>query len=105
MVEKICRACGYKLSDFCESMMLGCPHCYKEFESEIESVLLNVQGSTHHVGKKPQDSFLKEELLRKYKMLDNDRQIAVLEKNFQEVGRLNKEINKIKQDLEDLGLI
>lgn len=50
--DKECNHCGLKFSEFKTKGWLGCPACYHSFESEIDSLLVQVHGSTIHKGKK-----------------------------------------------------
>ena len=50
--DKECSHCGLKFSDFKLKGWLGCPSCYHSFESEIDSLLIQVHGSSLHKGKK-----------------------------------------------------
>jgi protein arginine kinase activator len=49
--DRECPSCRMKLSEFRSRGRLGCPGCYKEFEREIEDLLLQSHGSTEHKGK------------------------------------------------------
>ena len=49
MKEKTCVECGYTLSQFNKTGMLGCPKCYESFKTEIHSIIKDVQfGNTCH---------------------------------------------------------
>jgi protein arginine kinase activator len=48
-----CPACGMKLQEFRVKGRLGCPKDYEVFRPHLEALLEKVQGSTHHVGRKP----------------------------------------------------
>lgn len=47
-----CPRCGASLQDFRESGRLGCPECYRVFETPLRDLLRRLHGSTHHVGER-----------------------------------------------------
>jgi protein arginine kinase activator len=47
-----CPRCGGSLQDFRESGRLGCPECYRSFETPLRDLLRRLHGSTHHVGER-----------------------------------------------------
>ncbi len=47
-----CTRCGGSLQDFRESGRLGCPECWRTFESPLRDLLRRLQGSTHHLGER-----------------------------------------------------
>ncbi len=51
--KKTCPVCGISFYEFRQAGRLGCPHDYSVFEEELEPLLLNVHGSTQHIGKTP----------------------------------------------------
>jgi protein arginine kinase activator len=50
-----CPRCGGTLQDFRESGRLGCPDCYRSFETPLRDLLRRLHGSTHHVGERYSD--------------------------------------------------
>ena len=47
-----CPGCGGTLQDFRETGRLGCPHCYRAFETPLRDLLRRLHGSTHHMGER-----------------------------------------------------
>jgi protein arginine kinase activator len=47
-----CARCGATFQDFRESGRLGCPDCYRAFESSLRDLLRRLHGSTHHLGER-----------------------------------------------------
>jgi protein arginine kinase activator len=47
-----CPGCGASLQDFRESGRLGCPECYRVFETPLRDLLRRLHGSTHHMGER-----------------------------------------------------
>ena len=53
-VANACKSCGLAYAEFKQKGLLGCPECYKAFESQLAPLIERAhQGSTHHVGKTP----------------------------------------------------
>jgi protein arginine kinase activator len=50
-----CSRCGGSLQDFRESGRLGCPECWRAFETPLRDLLRRLHGSTHHVGERYAD--------------------------------------------------
>ena len=41
--EKACPVCGRTYREFSSTLLLGCPHCYKEFEGELKPLIGSIQ--------------------------------------------------------------
>lgn len=55
-VDKVCKACGTRLSEFNSTGIVGCKNCYSVFAQEIMSAVKKMQGKTTHTGKRPRFS-------------------------------------------------
>ena len=49
--DTACPRCQLKFSEFKTKGWLGCSDCYRHFEKDIDSLLIQVHGSTTHKGK------------------------------------------------------
>ena len=105
MYDVICKFCSTKLSQFMQTGMLGCPHCYKAFESEIASNALRLHGKNVHVGKTPEKTDEDKILLDEYKKLSQARDKAVIERRFDDVNLLSRKIFAISEELKRRGII
>lgn len=105
MYEKRCSSCGTTLSSFYKSGYLGCPDCYREFESEITATLKDIQGGEYHVGKKPLLTGLDKELLSDYNTYIKEKERACLEGRFTDMAKLNNLIAELGEELKRRGLI
>ena len=47
-----CARCGATFQDFRETGRLGCPDCYRAFETPLRDLLRRLHGSTHHLGER-----------------------------------------------------
>jgi len=105
MEERCCPRCGRQLKEFFDTAMLGCPDCYKAFEGEIVSALKKIQGRTFHVGKKPQVFGVDRQLLSEYRRLLSEKERLGLERKFDEMAKISKELIDLSLELKSRGLI
>lgn len=106
MYDRICNQCGFSLSEFYRTGMLGCPHCYKAFEREIVSTLYKIQGKTFHTGKTPYNLSIEDrELLEKYKKLIVEKELATIEGRFTDIRKLAEQIVQLSNKLKGRGLL
>lgn len=105
MVEKQCKSCGTRLSEFYNTSYLGCPDCYKYFRQEIIGAIGKIQGGVKHHGKRPKLSFEDRELLNEYKAYLAEKDKAFTEGRFSDVAKLNKIINDLAEELKRRGVL
>ncbi len=106
MIDKVCASCGFRLSEFYETGMLGCPHCYKAFEKQIEQTLYKIQGKTLHTGKTPYNiNNIDRQLLAEYKWLLSEKERATLEGRFSDIRTLSQQILEISNELKQRGIL
>ena len=96
--ELVCDNCRLSFSQFREHGLLGCPQCYKSFESPMGQLLERAhEGGTHHLGKVPQRCGTGErrqaQLLRLQHRLDD----AVAAEDFELAAKLRDEINRFEE--------
>jgi protein arginine kinase activator len=48
----VCTRCGGTFQDFRETGRLGCPDCYRSFETPLRDLLRRLHGSTRHLGER-----------------------------------------------------
>lgn len=49
----VCRDCGTSFNDFLSSGLLGCAHCYEQFEDKLEEPIRRLHHAYMHKGKRP----------------------------------------------------
>lgn len=50
----VCETCGTTIAEFKHTGLLGCPACYRRFETQLGPLLERAhEGGTHHIGKFP----------------------------------------------------
>ena len=105
MYDKVCRACGTKLSEFYNTYMLGCPECYRAFSGEIELSLKKVHGISVHTGKSPRTGGVDRELISEYNKLIQEKETAILEGRFESIKELSDSIIELSDELKKRGLL
>src|SRR5699024_7638257 len=96
--ELTCKQCGMTFSQFRQHSLLGCPACYKAFESELSPLIERAhEGGTHHVGKVPHRAGAGEQrqmrLSRMRKRLDE----AVAAEDYELAARLRDDIRGLEE--------
>ena len=104
MYDKVCSKCGYQLSYFYRTGMLGCPKCYEAFEKEITQSIKNYQSGVVHKGKRPTLG-VEKQLLDEYKRLLAEKELAVMEGRFADVKEISSSIYELAEELKKQGLI
>ena len=99
--EPTCESCGYSLSDFRETGMLGCSNCYNTFNDIIMYNLKKMQPSLVHVGKKLNEEKDLSETDRQIKKLEIELKTAVNEENYELASEIKKKIIALKEGLEN----
>ncbi len=89
-----CPTCGYGSDEYLETGFLGCPDCYKAFESVIYPALGKMQKDVKHVGKSPKEFYSPEEA--KYNELLRKRDEAVAREDFKLAAQLTEEMRALK---------
>jgi protein arginine kinase activator len=95
--QQACPVCGITFFEFRNEGRLGCPHDYVRFDAELEPLIVNIHGSTKHVGKRPQrasgGSDWQTDLIR----LRRELKEAVEEERYERASELRDEIRRIEE--------
>lgn len=97
--DRFCDRCGTALSDIKRDGFVGCANCYKVFENEIKSMILNSQGTIKHIGQIPSKHFSKVMLREKIAELEKEKDIAIQEENYIVAESIKNQIEKLKGEL------
>jgi protein arginine kinase activator len=94
--QQACPVCGITFYEFRSQGRLGCPHDYAAFHKQLEPLILNIHGETHHVGKRPtrdaQGSQHRTQLIR----LRREMQEAIEAERYERASELRDEIRQIE---------
>lgn len=104
LYEKICPNCGTKLSQFMNTYMLGCPHCYQAFSVEIYDSLKKIQAKSYHTGKQPKLSGVERDLIEEYEYLLRQKEKAGEQHRFSDMAEISEQIFQLKEELKRRGI-
>ena len=95
--QQACPICGITFFEFRNEGRLGCPHDYVCFDAELEPLIVNIHGSTQHVGKRPSraegGSDWQTDLIRLRRELKD----AIDEERYERASELRDEIQRIEE--------
>ena len=93
---RTCKSCGTRLVRVLDTGKLGCSACYATFATDIEPLINNLHGSTHHQGKTPRvDDMrvrMREDLQSKRSILRTALQVE----SYEEAAMLRDEIRQLE---------
>jgi protein arginine kinase activator len=93
--QQACPVCGITFFEFRSQGRLGCPHDYVCFQTQLEPLLANIHGESHHVGKHPRmagGSQDRTQLIR----LRREMKEAIDEEKYELASQLRDEIQRIE---------
>ncbi len=90
-----CPACGFTIEDYNRVARLGCDKCYEVFQEEIAPALIQIHGSSTHVGKTPIRASKERRKIRECSTLYLELQKAVEREDYEEAAKLRDAINHI----------
>lgn len=79
-------------------VVLGCPHDYSEFLTELLPLLENIHEDTTHIGKKPRSTMMGTQDQAKLIQLRNDH-VAIKTEDYEAAARLRDEIAAMERSL------
>jgi protein arginine kinase activator len=94
-----CPACGFTQVDFKKTGRLGCPECYRVFESGLNSLMKAMHKGELHIGKVPGKAVRSQELSGKLKSLETLLKKAVEEEKYEEAATLRDQIRGLETQL------
>ncbi len=95
--DLVCDQCGITFSDFRESSLLGCPHCYTTFEAPLGPLLERAhEGGTHHIGKVPRRAGVAEQRQAQLSRLRRRLDDAVEAEDYELAAQLRDELTTME---------
>lgn len=94
-----CPECGLTDRKFAANGLLGCSHCYQEFEDRIEPMVRRIQGTGVHTGKVPARSQGRYRLVREMEQLKKNLREAVAREEFEQAAELRDRIRELEREL------
>ena len=97
--NQVCQKCGLTLVEFLRSGIVGCANCYKIFENEVRTKLLQKQGSINHVGKVSVKHSSKVKVKEMIAQLEIEKEKAAEAENYILAEDYKNRIEKLKGEL------
>jgi protein arginine kinase activator len=91
--ETVCPKCFLPYSEFKEKGWLGCSHCYKAFEQEIDKLLIQVHGAGVHRGKQYTRKMGRIRHKTDINYLRAELEKAISEEEFERAAKIRDEIH------------
>jgi len=88
----VCSSCKRSYSDFIKSGKLGCPECYKTFETYLRDILKGIHSVSYHRGRGPGNDTTMDIAQLRWKLAE-----AVREEDFELAARLRDEIQMFER--------
>lgn len=94
-----CKNCGYTFSKYKSTGLFGCDSCYDTFKSEIDNILLKIQGKNRHIQNTREIENTNNETQPKNELetLKEKLDILVKEEKFEEAAILRDKIKEIQK--------
>lgn len=96
--DKSCPVCGISFFEFRQIGRLGCPHDYTFFREELDPLLMNIHGSSQHVGKRPRRPTMQRERAAKIIQLRRELRDAVENEDYEMASRVRDQIRQLEQE-------
>lgn len=102
--ELKCRECGLSFDEFMHTGKFGCSNCYEEFETRIDPIIKNIQGSNRHIGRigkiTKEDEGINKEVIQENNELDDLKEklkLAIQEERYEDAAKFRDEIKEIEK--------
>lgn len=97
----VCSHCGFPLSDFQHTGLMGCPDCYQAFAQQLEPVIRRVQGSLRHRGITPGQAAEQGQPKGELDMLREQLQQAIDQEAYEQAAELRDRIRNLEKGGEE----
>jgi protein arginine kinase activator len=97
--RRLCRSCGTSLTKLVETAECGCGVCFSSFAEELEPILTDAHGSSHHVGKTPRVTDVRSRMNSGLQTKRNLLRSALQTESYEEAAMLRDEIRELEAAL------
>jgi len=99
--DPMCEACGVTFEKLREEGKFGCVNCYSTFRPQIDRILVNVHGSTEHMGKTPKKAPREMLLRRTIETTRKELREAIDSELYERAAELRDKIRAAQAELSD----
>lgn len=100
-----CQTCGYLLTDFLATGMLGCPDCYFAFLEKVSFAIEKTQKGQKHTGKTLEEVNAEKQLIEEYHSLIKEKEKAGINGKFTVMSKLSARLYTLSEELKDRGIL
>jgi protein arginine kinase activator len=98
-VVEACPNCGMKAAEFRKRGKFGCPACFQAFQKDIRSILSQMAGRTHHVGKLPKGQVAQAHAEPDRDALNGKLREAIEREDYEAAAVLRDRIRELETDV------
>ncbi len=102
-VDVKCPTCGLTYEKFKKIGRLGCVDCYQSFQSFLYPLIKKVQGTTHHLGKRPSRLSGSMKIELEVKELADKLKKHVAREEFEDAAHVRDKIKMLEMKLKKKG--
>jgi protein arginine kinase activator len=101
-MEASCPKCGMSYTEFKQSGLMGCSHCYESFGPAILPVIKRVQGNIEHIGKIPLKAG--KEIMGKKKLSQYKEQLqkSIIAEEYEKAAEIRDKIRALQNGGEEV---
>ena len=93
--SSVCPNCGFTQQELSKTGRLGCPVCYKTFQSVVQNVIRDMQRNTRHTGKVPGRQAVEMDLANRRGNLEQALADAIRSESYEEAARLRDQLKAL----------
>lgn len=101
--EPACSHCGLTYSQFAQTGLVGCAHCYEDLDPHLAPLIKRIHGAEVHQGKAPKRIGDRVKAQRELQGARVALQQAINSENFEEAARLRDRIRELESLLQEGG--
>ena len=99
MTNVVCPKCKMTYDEFRQKGRLGCASCYDSFAKELSPLIKSVQGTSHHIGKRPSELNESMQIEIEIRQLSDKLKQLVEREEFEEAAQVRDKIRMLEAKL------
>lgn len=96
--DVVCPNCQTSLGQFTRSGRLGCPGCYRAFQTQLTTMLQQIHGHVQHAGRKPLNTEDAQRRRTRHEELTRQMEQAVAAEDFETAAILRDRIRELQKE-------